>query len=570
MTSLNPVFTVGKQIREVLREHMGMSRGDARATGDRAARPRPHPGAVASRRRVPASALRRDASARDDRDGAGLRPEDPDRGRADDRARRDDPGRHPRPDARDARAARHGDRPDHAQPRRRRRHRRPRRRHVRRAGRPSRRQCTSSSRIRSTRTRSACSARSRARAASTAAGVCVRSRAASRRWRSCRTRAPSRRAAPGRTSCRRSSVPELREVRPAHLVACFHPGAEPSDERRGRAGARGRGPRQALPRRRSQRRRRRRRARGRRTSRSRSRAGELLGLVGESGSGKSTVANCILRLVEPTAGTIRLRGTDITSSFATPMRPHRRDVHMVFQDPYSSLNPRMTTGQIVGEPLRLHRLARGSGARRARRTAVRPGRASARAALPLPARALGRAAPACRDRARARRRPQVLIADEPVSALDVSVQASILNLLRDLQRDLRLLVPLHHARSGDGRVPLRSCRGDVPRPDRRGGAARRALRAAAAPVHAGAALGGRRAGSRRAARSGTRIVLEGDIPSPLEPPSGCAFRTRCPLADESAPRSARGGAGAARRRRRAPRRLPPRRRGGATCRPAAA
>src|SRR5262249_39407697 len=85
--------------------------------------------------------------------------------------------------------------------------------------------------------------------------------------------------------------------------------------------------------------------------------GEMLGLVGESGSGKSTVANCVVRLLEPTAGTIRLHGVDITHLSRRTLKPHRRRMHIVFQDPYSSLNPRLTCGQIVGEPLRLHRLA---------------------------------------------------------------------------------------------------------------------------------------------------------------------------------------------------------------------
>src|SRR5215211_4161867 len=165
--------------------------------------------------------------------------------------------------------------------------------------------------------------------------------------------------------------------------------------------------------------------------------GEMLGLVGESGSGKTTVGNCVMRLLEPTAGTIRLRGRDITHISRREMRPLRRELHMVFQDPYSSLNPRLTCGQIVGEPLRVQKLARGQkldarvrelfdavGLRdelRHRYPHELSGGQRQRVGL---ARALSVS-------------PSLLIADEPVSALDVSVQASILNLLRDLQSDLQ-------------------------------------------------------------------------------------------------------------------------------------
>ena len=266
----------------------------------------------------------------------------------------------------------------------------------------------------------------------------------------------------------------------------------------------------------------------------------MLGLVGESGSGKSTIAKCILRLVEPTAGTIRLRGTDITHLSRRALRPLRRELHIVFQDPFSSLNPRMTCGD-DRRPSRCGctGLARGQ---RARRGASR--RCSTRSACTRSC------ATATRTSSRAAQRqrvgiaralilePSVLVADEPVSALDVSVQASILNLLRDLQQRPRLLVPLHHARPRDRRVPLRPRRRDLPRQDRRDGADRRALPRSRSTRTRQALLSAatvRR--PERCSASAARSSLEGDPPSPLDPPSGCRFRTRCPLEPQSAPRS---------------------------------
>jgi oligopeptide transport system ATP-binding protein len=258
-------------------------------------------------------------------------------------------------------------------------------------------------------------------------------------------------------------------------------------------------------------------------------AGEMFGLVGESGSGKSTVANCVARLVEPTAGTIRIRGADVTHLSRRAMRPVRREVHMVFQDPYSSLNPRMTTGAIVGEPLRLHRIARRRDLDRHvvqlfEQVGLRPelrhryphelsGGQRQRIGL---ARALSV-------------RPSLLIADEPVSALDVSVQAAILNLLRDLQRDLGFscLFITHDLATVEflcDRVAvmyLGKLVEEAPTDE---------LFAAPRHPYTQALLSAAVTPDPEEQRSRSRIVLEGDVPSPLDPPSGCRFRTRCPHA----------------------------------------
>jgi peptide/nickel transport system ATP-binding protein len=264
--------------------------------------------------------------------------------------------------------------------------------------------------------------------------------------------------------------------------------------------------------------------------------GEVVGLVGESGSGKSTVGNCILRLLEPTAGTIRLKGTDITHLSRRALRPLRREMHMVFQDPYSSLNPRMTNGAIVGEPLSMHGVAKGE-------------QLESRVAQLFDQVGLN---PELRDRyphelsggqrqrvglARALSvQPSLLIADEPVSALDVSVQAAILNLLSDLQEEMgfaclfithdlsiveyfcnRVAVMYLGRIVETGTVEQIFSRPQHPY-------TQALLSAALVPDPV-------------TQRTRSRILLEGDLPSPIDLPSGCAFRTRCPLADRSAPDS---------------------------------
>jgi oligopeptide transport system ATP-binding protein len=264
--------------------------------------------------------------------------------------------------------------------------------------------------------------------------------------------------------------------------------------------------------------------------------GEVLGLVGESGSGKTTVGYCINRLYEPTAGTIRLEGADITHLSRRQLRPHRRRMHIVFQDPYSSLNPRLTCGQIVGEPVRLHRLAKRSGidsrvVELFDAVGLRPelryryphelsGGQRQRVGL---ARALSVS-------------PTLLIADEPVSALDVSVQAAVLNLLRDLQQELGFscLFISHDLATVEficDRVAVMYL-GKIVEV-----APREELFANPQHPYTQALLSAAVVPDPEVQRTRQRVVLKGDIPSPIAPPSGCRFRTRCPLEQESAPRS---------------------------------
>ena len=264
--------------------------------------------------------------------------------------------------------------------------------------------------------------------------------------------------------------------------------------------------------------------------------GELLGLVGESGSGKSTVANCVLRLVEPTEGTIRLKGADITHLSRRALRPLRGDMHMVFQDPYSSLDPRMTCGQIVGEPLDVQGIAR----RAALDTRVAQlfDRVGLRDELRF--RYPHELSGGQRQRIGLARAlavsPTLLVADEPVSALDVSVQASILNLLRDLQDELGFscLFITHDLATVEylcDRVAVMYLGKIVEL------APTRELFAAPKHPYTQALLSAAVVPDPVVQRSRSRVVLQGDIPSPLEPPSGCRFRTRCPLEHRSAPTS---------------------------------
>jgi oligopeptide/dipeptide ABC transporter ATP-binding protein len=255
--------------------------------------------------------------------------------------------------------------------------------------------------------------------------------------------------------------------------------------------------------------------------------GETLGLVGESGCGKSTLARTVLRLIEPTAGTIKVGGRDVTHLRKSELRPYRREMQIIFQDPFSSLNPRMSAGDIVGEPLQIHGFTREQRRERVAELFELVGLAPAQMASFPHQFSGGQRQRICIARALALD-PKLIVADEPVSALDVSIRAQVINLMMDLQRQKHLsylfiahdLAVVEHI---SRRIAVMYLGKIVEYADKK--------TLFLEPLHpyTEALLSAVPVPNPKLKRA--KRILPGDVPSPMNPPPGCPFHTRCPYVE---------------------------------------